>query len=157
MKKENQDKLKLPLEKSRKYWKIMYEDQVTIIKMVSEWLTKTDISKMLWVSRNTFYEYLKKNPYLETRIKAAKVREKYETVKAINKQIKDWDGRLWLDKAKVLYQEYKPKQEIQNNTTVVNILTDIRALNKDKPVAETVESTEIMPAIESSPEDAKMH
>ena len=146
-----------PLELSRKNWKIKYEDQPTIIEMMSNGISKSEIAKMVGVARQTFYSYLERNPHFARRVEAAKVWEKYQDIKAINTQIREGDGRLWLDKAKVRYEEYKPKQEIVNSTQVVTILTDIRALNKDSRQNSLSNARKELPMVDKTLEDAKMH
>jgi len=157
MKTKNIDTTIIPLEKSRKNWKIKYEDQPTIIEMMSNWVTKKEIAKMLGVARQTFYSYLERNPHFARRVEASQVREKYQDVKSINEQIRNGDGRLALDKAKVRYEEFKPKQEIQNNTQVVTILTDIRAVNKGNRENSLSDTRKELPMIENTWEVAKMH
>ena len=126
--KTNEDKLKKY--KCKTYWKITYNDEATIIELASLDYTKTFIAQTMGVSVKTVYNYLNKNPRLLTRIESAKKFPNILSRQTVINQIGDGDARLWLDYLKLTDEKFKPKQEIQTNVTVVNILADIRWVNK---------------------------
>lgn len=134
----------------KKSWKIEYEDQQRLIELFATWETKTRISRMMWVTRPTLDKYLKDNPRVVARIEMAREYPNLLANKTVIDRMIDWDWRLALDYLKLTNEKFKPKQEIQNNTTVVNILTDIRAKNKARREAKVVDAQNESPMIDKS-------